>query len=82
MGAERHAKSNRQPDTGLSWCVTAQEVVQASVRAELAPGRKTSDRMWFVFPQLRTLGRSAIARDYGIEDLDETGEYWHHTLLG
>ena len=34
--------------------------------AELRAGRKRSHWMWFVFPQLRSLGRSSTAKYYGI----------------
>ena len=38
--------------------------------------------MWFVFPQLRGLGRSAMARRYGLASADEALAYWQHPLLG
>jgi uncharacterized protein (DUF1810 family) len=38
--------------------------------------------MWFVFPQLRVLGRSATARFFGLEDLAEARAYAAHPLLG
>ena len=49
---------------------------------EITAGRKRSHWMWFVFPQLRGLGKSTIAWYYGIEDLAEAGRYWHHPVLG
>ena len=54
----------------------------AHVRAELAAGAKTSHWMWFVFPQLRALGRSATARHYGIADRAEAAAYAAHPVLG
>lgn len=39
--------------------------------AELHAGRKTSHWIWYVLPQLRALGRSAMAREYGIADRAE-----------
>jgi len=62
--------------------VTAQAPVVTQVRAELQAGRKTSHWMWFIFPQLRGLGRSAMAQHYGIEDLAEAQAYLAHPLLG
>jgi uncharacterized protein (DUF1810 family) len=62
--------------------VTAQAPVIAQVRAELQAGRKTSHWMWFIFPQLRGLGHSAMAQHYGIEDLAEAQAYLAHPLLG
>ena len=38
--------------------------------------------MWFVFPQLRGLGHSAMAKRYGIGSLDEARAYLAHPLLG
>ena len=51
--------------------VTAQTPVYAQVCAELAAGRKRSHWMWFVFPQLRGLGRSATARFVRLEGAQE-----------
>jgi uncharacterized protein (DUF1810 family) len=38
--------------------------------------------MWFVFPQLKGLGRSAMAREYGLDGLAEASAYLDHRLLG
>ena len=62
--------------------VDAQAPVFAQARAELAAGRKTSHWMWFVFPQLRGLGRSETARFYGVSGRDEAFAYWRHPVLG
>lgn len=62
--------------------VDAQGPVYDDVLAELAAGNKTSHWMWFVFPQLKELGRSATARHYGIGTRDEALAYWRHPLLG
>jgi uncharacterized protein (DUF1810 family) len=62
--------------------VTAQAPVCALVCAELAAGRKDSHWMWFVFPQLRGLGFSAMAQHYGLASLQEAQAYWQHPLLG
>ncbi len=37
--------------------------------AELRAGRKTSHWMWFVFPQIAGLGRSATAQRYAIQSV-------------
>jgi uncharacterized protein (DUF1810 family) len=62
--------------------VQAQKPVLAQVRRELAEGRKRSHWMWFVFPQLRGLGRSAMAQHYGIVSLAEARAYLEHPILG
>jgi uncharacterized protein (DUF1810 family) len=50
--------------------------------AELRAGYKTSHWMWFVFPQIAGLGRSATAQAYAIEDLAEARAYLDHPVLG
>jgi uncharacterized protein (DUF1810 family) len=62
--------------------VDAQAPVMAAVREELRSGRKHSHWMWFVFPQLRGLGASSMARHYGISSLEEARAYLAHPVLG
>lgn len=62
--------------------VSAQNGVWPTALAELKAGRKTTHWMWFIFPQLRSLGRSGTAKFYGIEDLDEARDYLAHPVLG
>ena len=50
--------------------------------AELRAGRKQSHWMWFVFPQLRGLGRSEASRFYGIDGVAEAAAYLAHPVLG
>ena len=66
----------------LTRFVSAQAPVYAQALAELRAGAKSSHWMWFVFPQLKALGRSATARFYGIADAQEADAYWHHPVLG
>jgi uncharacterized protein (DUF1810 family) len=67
---------------GLQRFVDAQAPVYATVLQELSQGAKRSHWMWFVFPQLRALGRSATALRYGLASLDEARAYAGHALLG
>lgn len=50
--------------------------------AELGRGRKSSHWMWFVFPQVAGLGRSATAQEYAISSLTEAQAYLAHPVLG
>jgi uncharacterized protein (DUF1810 family) len=50
--------------------------------AELRSGRKTTHWMWFIFPQIAGLGRSATAQAYAISDLAEAQAYLAHPILG
>lgn len=54
----------------------------AQAVAELHSGRKATHWMWFVFPQIAGLGRSATARYYAIASLEEAKAYLGHDVLG
>ncbi len=69
-------------DWQLERFVAAQEPVYAQVCAELAAGRKRTHWMWFVFPQLKALGRSATAQFFGLDGAAESAAYWRHPVLG
>lgn len=49
---------------------------------EIRAGRKQSHWIWYIFPQLKQLGRSSVAKYYGIEDIKEAKEYLMHPVLG
>jgi len=60
----------------------AQDSVYEQVLRELADGRKQSHWMWFIFPQLKGLGYSAISHQFGLDSVAAAGRYFHHELLG
>jgi uncharacterized protein (DUF1810 family) len=62
--------------------VTAQHLVYDEVCAELRNGAKTSHWMWFIFPQIRGLGRSPTAQKFAIASVQEALAYLRHPLLG
>ncbi|WP_454688489.1 DUF1810 domain-containing protein [Achromobacter aloeverae] len=62
--------------------VDAQAPVIEQVLEELRAGRKRSHWMWYVFPQLRGLGHSAMAQAYGIAGREEARAYLDHPVLG
>jgi uncharacterized protein (DUF1810 family) len=62
--------------------VDAQNPVFEEVCSELCGGRKESHWMWFVFPQLKGLGRSWMAEEFGISSLAEAEAYLQHAILG
>ena len=67
---------------GLGRFIDAQAPVYAEARAELAAGSKRSHWMWFVFPQLKGLGRSRMAMHYGLVDAAEAAAYLADPILG
>ena len=73
---------SREDPHDLRRFVDAQAPVYGRVKAELGAGRKASHWMWFVFPQVAGLGRSAMAERYAIRSLGEAAAYLDHALLG
>jgi len=68
MGLERFIKAqDRDYDTALS---------------EIKSGRKCSHWMWYIFPQLAALGRSDMAKHYGINGRAEAEAYLGDSILG
>lgn len=65
----------------LDMFVEAQDAVWGDVVAELKAGKKTSHWMWFVFPQLASLGQSHMSQLYGLEDVNEARAYLDHPVL-
>jgi uncharacterized protein (DUF1810 family) len=62
--------------------VIAQESIFKQVLSELRAGAKMGHWMWFVFPQIRGLGRSPTSIEYAISSLDEAQAYLQHPVLG
>lgn len=71
------------PDShDLQRFVDAQQSHYQDALAELRAGYKQSHWMWFIFPQIAGLGRSAMAERYAIAGLSEAVAYLQHPLLG
>jgi uncharacterized protein (DUF1810 family) len=69
-------------DADLISFLEAQDQIYDQVVDELAQGRKKTHWMWFIFRQLAGLGRSAIAQQYAIRDLNQARRYIAHPVLG
>ncbi|WIE78054.1 DUF1810 domain-containing protein [Curtobacterium sp. MCSS17_016] len=78
--AQPHAQADDPFD--LDRFVRAQQGVYDVALDELRRGRKSSHWMWFVFPQLAGLGRSATAVRFAITGVDEARAYLTHPVLG
>lgn len=50
--------------------------------AEVRAGYKVSHWMWYIFPQLKGLGRSSTAQYYGLDGLEEARQFAADPLLG
>lgn len=62
--------------------VKAQELDYNTAYSEMEEGHKFSHWIWYIFPQLRGLGRSANSFIYGLADVEEAKSYLDHPLLG
>jgi uncharacterized protein (DUF1810 family) len=69
-------------DPDLIRFIEAQAPVYNRVVKELTGGLKQTHWMWFIFPQLAGLGRSAMAERYAIRDLDQAKRYLADATLG
>jgi len=62
--------------------IEAQEDVYETALKEIPSDRKRSQWMWFIFPQLKGLGRSSTSMYYGLDDVEEAREYLNNPILG
>lgn len=66
----------------LNRFVEAQKRDYLTALAEIRKGRKVSHWMWYIFPQLRGLGRSSMSDYYGIRDIGEAIAFMNTPYLG
>ena len=73
-------------ETDINRFIEAQEIPYFSgykhALEEIKNGKKTNHWIWYIFPQLRCLGRSSRAHFYGIADRSEAERYLNHQILG
>ena len=62
--------------------ISAQEYSYQTALSEIRNGKKVSHWIWYIFPQLKGLGRSYRSEYYGIENVDEAKSYLTHPILG
>ena len=72
----------QKPKPDFTRFIEAQEGVYAEALGEIRRGKKQSHWMWFVFPQLRGLGKSSMSQTYGLADLEEAKAYLADIILG
>src|SRR5436190_11822339 len=76
------ASAPNMDDPNLQRFVYAHQHVFASVIAALGQGNKRGHWMWFIFPQLKGLGRTAQSNFFGISSVQEAAAYLQHPVLG
>lgn len=52
-----------------------------TVKSELKSKQKISHWIWFIFPQLRGLGKSPMSDYYGLGGIEDAKEYYKNKLL-
>ncbi len=62
--------------------IDAQNPVFDEVTQELENGEKESHWMWFIFPQIHSLGYSSTSKFYAIKSIEEANGYLTHPILG
>lgn len=62
--------------------IEPQEQDYEQAHKEIRNGRKVSHWIWYIFPQLRGLGKSYMSDYYGIRDLDEAKAFLQDPYLG
>jgi len=67
--------------TNLDRFLDAQASIIGTALTELEAGRKASHWMWFIFPQLASLGFSPTAKFYGLNNLEEANNYLQNPIL-
>ena len=72
---------NKDP-YGLNRFVQAQKQDYAIALDEITQGQKYSHWMWYIFPQIKGLGRSHIAQKYAISNVEEAKAYLADSVLG
>ncbi len=62
--------------------IQAQEKTYAGALAELKAGKKTGHWIWWIFPQMRGLGKTEFSIFYGLADEAEARAYLQHPFIG
>ena len=61
--------------------VETQKMYIDVVKDDLTSGKKKNHWIWFIFPQLKGLGKSQVSQYFGIKDMDEAREYYKEPTL-
>lgn len=73
-------------ETDINRFIEAQEIPYfcgyKQALEEIKNGKKINHWIWYIFPQLRCLGRSSRAHFYGLADRSEAERYLNHQILG
>jgi uncharacterized protein (DUF1810 family) len=65
----------------LNRFLDAQSIKYEQALIEINSGKKTSDWIWYIFPQYKGLGISSTSIKYAISSVEEAKEYFNHPIL-
>lgn len=66
----------------FSHFIVSQQSSYQTALAEIKSGKKETHWMWFIFPQLKGLGHSAMSQQFAVENLEEARQFLAHPYLG
>lgn len=66
----------------LNRFLEAQNQTYIKALSEIKKGQKQSHWMWYIFPQIKGLGKSEMAKFYALKDVQEAEAYLQHPILG
>lgn len=69
------------PNYNLTRFIQAQNRDYDTALAEIRAGRKVSHWMWYIFPQLKGLGRSSTSEYYGLAGIEEAQAYLSEPIM-
>ena len=65
----------------LSRFIEAQDNMYSVALKEIKSGKKKSHWMWYIFPQIKGLGKTEISNYYAIKNLEEGISYLENPIL-
>ena len=74
--------TNDEESHPLGHFLEAQASAYDGILGELHRGRKTGHWIWFIFPQLDGLGRSAMSKRFALNGLEHARCFLSHPVLG
>ena len=68
-------------DYRIDHFLRAQDYVFDEAVQEILSGKKTGHWIWYIFPQMKGLGKSGMSQTYAIQDRTHALEYMSHPIL-
>lgn len=65
----------------LNRFISAQDIMYPTALKEIKEGKKRTHWMWYIFPQMKGLGKSFLSEYYGINGREEALEYIKNDIL-